>query len=157
MRFIFANFSVCALLALANTNTAYGQATTTFDQTNAVAVANTNETPRPTAAGSVAAGTGAAGTESAVVVRGKVKCPEGMLPGAVVHINGTHTYAVTNATGEFELAIPESTSSVEITCSFAGFRDVVQHLRVKASPATIVLDKLTELPPRDRSAETGWW
>jgi uncharacterized protein YfaP (DUF2135 family) len=154
MRFIFANFSVCALLALANTNTAYGQAATTFDQTNAVAVVNTIETSRPTAASPVAAGTG---TESAVVVRGKVKCPEGMLPGAVVHINGTHTYAVTNATGEFELAIPESTSSVEVTCSFAGFRDVVQHLRVKASPATIVLDKLTELPPRDRSAETGWW
>jgi hypothetical protein len=152
MRFTFATFFVSALLALVNT--AHGQAGTSFDQNGAVAVANTNETPRPATVAPTAA---VAGSESTVHVRGTVKCPEGLLPGAVVHVNGTRTYVVTNATGEFELVIPESTTSVDVTCSFAGFRDVVQHLRVKASPATIVLDKLTELPPPDRSAETGWW
>lgn len=138
-------FFFCAALVL--DVSARGQSGAGFDQNNAVAIANEN--PRPFAA--------AAAPVSTARVRGKVKCPEGMLPGAVVHLNGTHTYVATNATGDFELAVPESVTSVEVTCSFAGFRDAVQLLSVKAAPATILLDKLTELPPPDRSAETGWW
>lgn len=126
---------------------ARGQAAANFEQNNAVAIA-ASENPRPFAA---------AAPVSTARVRGKVKCPEGALPGAVVHLNGTRTYAATNETGDFELAVPESVTSVEVTCSFAGFRDAVQRLSVKAAPATILLDKITELPPPDRSAETGWW
>ncbi|MBD2767238.1 carboxypeptidase-like regulatory domain-containing protein [Hymenobacter sp. BT664] len=149
MRFIFAPLSLYALLTLSST--AYGQARTSFDQSTAIA--STTEIPRPT---TTSAETRTPG--SATVLRGTVKCPEGLLPGAVIHVNGTRTYVVSNATGDFELTIPDSTTNIEVTCSFAGFRDVVQHLRVKASsPATIVLDKITELPPPDRSAETGWW
>jgi hypothetical protein len=148
MRFIFVTFSFYALFA--SSNTAHGQAGASFDQSSAVA--STTEIPQPSTAG---AKVGAPGAPA--LFRGTVKCPEGLLPGAVVHVNGTRTYVVTNATGDFELTVPDSTTSIEVTCSFAGFRDVVQHLRVKAPPATIVLDKLTELPPPDRSAETGWW
>lgn len=145
MKLLPATFFFCAALAVHVS--ARGQSSGAgFDQSGAVAIANEN--PRPFAAAAPA---------STARVRGTVKCPEGLLPGAVVHLNGTRTYVATNATGDFELAVPESVTSVEVTCSFAGFRDAVQRLSVKAAPATILLDKLTELPPPDRSAETGWW
>ena len=144
MKFLPAALFSCAALLLHVS--ARGQSRAGFDQNGAVAIASEN--PRPFAA---------AAPVSTARVRGKVKCPEGALPGAVVHLNGTHIYAATNATGDFELAVPESVTSVEVTCSFAGFRDAVQRLSVKAAPTSILLDKLTELPPPDRSAETGWW
>ena len=96
-------------------------------------------------------------TSGTIVVHGLVKCPEGALPGAVVHVNDSRIYAVTDASGNFELTVPAATSAVEVTCSFAGFADTVQRLKTKAESTTIMLDKATTLPPRDRSAETSWW
>ena len=93
-----------------------------------------------------------------VVVHGVVKCPEGALPGAVVHLNNSRTYVVTDAKGGFDLPVPAATSAVDVTCSYAGFIDTVLRLKTKSETTTIMLDKEAALPPRDRSTETmgGW-
>ncbi len=93
-----------------------------------------------------------------VRLRGTIKCPEGPLPGAVIHQSGTKTYLVTDAQGNFQLDVPAGSPPIELTCSYVGFQDVVQRVAVKpGTTITMQLKQMTKLPPRDRSGETSWW
>ncbi|GAB3304218.1 carboxypeptidase regulatory-like domain-containing protein [Hymenobacter humi] len=54
---------------------------------------------------------------------GHVVSPAGILPGAVVEVVGTDLSAVTNAAGEFSLALPATTGPVQLLVSYGGFAD----------------------------------
>lgn len=95
--------------------------------------------------------------EKEVRIKGIVTAPKDeLLPGAVVHLKGTKVFVVSNATGEFELMVPSSATSVEVTCSYMGLEEVITKLPVRAAPHTIHFKKFTSVPV-DRSAEAGWW
>lgn len=74
----------------------------------------------PTAPAAVSEPTAPAGT---TVVRGKVVSPSGILPGAVIKLKNSQQTAVTNAEGEFRLAVPTDGGPQAATVSFAGFED----------------------------------
>ncbi|MBF9221498.1 carboxypeptidase regulatory-like domain-containing protein [Hymenobacter ruricola] len=58
------------------------------------------------------------------VIYGRVESPAGALPGAVVRLTGSKQTTVTNAAGEFSLAVPVASGPVAATVSYAGYADV---------------------------------
>ena len=58
------------------------------------------------------------------VIYGKVVCPTGPLPGAVVKLASSKQTAVTNSNGEFRFTVPADSGPMAATASYAGYVDV---------------------------------
>ena len=72
---------------------------------------------------------------------GHVTSPAGVLPGAVVGVAGSRVRTVTNADGEFSLAVPAVDVPVQLTASYAGFAD--ETLLVAPADASVTVELLT--------------
>jgi hypothetical protein len=73
------------------------------------------------------------------VFTGHVVSPAGALPGAVVAVVGTDLSAVTNAAGEFSLALPAGSAPVQLLVSYAGFADEKMSVSPTGQSATLKL------------------
>ena len=58
-----------------------------------------------------------------VVLTGHVGTTAGMLPGAVVKLNGSQQMVVTDADGSFHVTVPANSGPLQATASYAGFDD----------------------------------
>lgn len=76
-----------------------------------------------------------------VLLRGRVLSPTGVLPGAVVKLTATSQRTVTNANGEFNLALPADGSPQPATVSFAGFADEAVLLSARNATTTVTLTR----------------
>ena len=76
------------------------------------------------------------------VIRGKVVTPAGMLPGAVIRLKSTQQIAVTNAEGEFRLAVPVGGGPQRATVSFAGYEDEEVVLNTGEAGTSVSLAKV---------------
>lgn len=73
------------------------------------------------------------------VVSGHVRSPQGLLPGAVVRVQGLAQPVVTNANGEFRVSVPAGTEPLRLTASYAGFLDETTVLATTNEPVTVAL------------------
>jgi hypothetical protein len=58
-----------------------------------------------------------------LLITGKITNAAGALPGAVIILNGTRQMAVTNADGEFEIAVPANSGPLPARVTYAGYAD----------------------------------
>lgn len=81
-----------------------------------------------------------------MVLTGRVASPAGPLVGAVVSVAGkTYQKAVTNIDGEFRLTVPASSEALDVTASYAGYRDVTATLQYGTTPPVMQLTEVEEI------------
>lgn len=87
------------------------------------------------------------------LVHGVVQNNQGALAGATVWLRGTRTVVVTNAEGEFELQVPTSAASVELTCGYGGLQDETVRLAPVQSMGSIYLLRSKATPTEAAEAK----
>jgi hypothetical protein len=73
------------------------------------------------------------------LVHGVVEGAQGALPGATVWVTGSHTVAVANSEGVFELSVPDNATTVQVTCSYGGLQEEVVTLPVDEPVSKVYL------------------
>lgn len=88
----------------------------------------------------------AAPAGNTIVLTGRVASPAGPLVGAVVSVKGkTYQKAVTNSDGEFRLTVPATSEALDVTASYAGYRDVTASLQYGTTPPVMQLTEVQEI------------